>query len=204
MGSKGLPFKNRKLFEYTAKTIKEVHRDVIVSSDDEEIEKLSKEHGFNFHKRSPNNSRDESSLKDVMEEVISDYKIDKNDIVVVLLLTSPGRNFKDIQKGLNFFKKHKCKSMLCRTPAKVSPYLLFYKNDLHGEQVINHDLCRRQDYKECFQVSHFLCIFKVSELIRLNKNLLTQDTFFMDLDPDSLVDIDTCEDMKYFLNKKER
>ena len=61
------------------------------------IEKLSNTE-FNVLKREEKLSGDETSIRDVMQNVVEKYHLDKNCTIVMLYLTSPNRKYEDIQK----------------------------------------------------------------------------------------------------------
>lgn len=200
--SKGFPFKNRKLLEYTINEIPlDLHENTIVTTNDEEIiEKLSSTK-INILKRDERLSIDDVSIRDVMKDVVSNYSLNPSDTIVMLYLTSPGRKFLDIKKILNLYKEKKLNTLTCCVEPKSHPYLCLFKQDNnHGQQVISHDLYRRQDYPECFEVSHFVCIFQVEIIDKLNKNMYNSDTYFHKID--STVDVDYENDLQEFLEKK--
>ena len=171
-----------------------------MSSDDEEIKKMSDTYGFTYHHRSHLNASDTASTKSMMKEIIDDLNIDDDETIVMLYLTYPQRTLKDILGGITFFNEMHCKSMLCREELDHSPYLMMFDEENYkGRQVINHDLCRRQDYKKCFRLCHFLCIFKAGEIKKLNNNLYNVNTYFMPRSTTS-IDIDTGQDLERFLN----
>lgn len=195
--SKGFPEKNRKLFKYTAETIRNLDN-VYVSSNDIVIKSLSETYNFNFHKRSEKNASDTATTKDFVEEFAKDLKLEKEDIVVMLMLTYPERTKNKIDEALDFFIRQKCKSMLCRKEINNTPFLMmFEEKNFKGTQVIKHDLCRRQDYRKVFEISHFISIFKVGEVENLNNNLYNKDTIFYQIS-DKIVDVDTKNDMERF------
>jgi len=200
-GSKGLPGKNRLLFDETAKLLK--GKDVIVSTDDEILIEKSKEYNFNVHVRSEKNASDLATTKDFVLEIIKDLKFDKDDIIVMLYLTYPGRTLKDIENAINFFESNNANSLLCREKTSDSPYImLFEKPDNKGEQVIKHNFSRRQDYLEVFKLCFFVCIFKVKEVVNLNNNMYNNDTIYYKLN-DNIFDIDTIDDLeRYYKSKK--
>ena len=73
--------------------------------------------------------------------------------------------------------------------------------DNKGKQIITHDLYRRQDYPKCFEISHFICIFKVNELNNLNKNMYNDNTIFFPID--CVVDVDTQKDFDKVVKKND-
>ena len=73
--SKGLPFKNRKLFEFTAATIPKNERtNTIVSTDDEEVSRMAADRGFSVHPRTPEVSLATASTTDLLRRWPSSNK----------------------------------------------------------------------------------------------------------------------------------
>jgi CMP-N-acetylneuraminic acid synthetase len=197
--SKGLLFKNRKLLDYTINNIPtELHEKTIVTTDDEKIiEKLSATN-INVLRRDERLCLDDISIKDVMLDVVKKFQMKSDDIIVMLYLTSPGRKFSDIKKILDYYFDREIKTLTCCVEPKTHPYLVLYKKeDQKGEQVVEHDLYRRQDYPECFEIRHFVCIFQVEEIQRLNNNMYNESTIFYKIDND--IDVDHENDLKEFL-----
>tara|TARA_Y100001938_G_C8047192_1_gene409601 strand:- start:79 stop:702 length:624 start_codon:yes stop_codon:yes gene_type:complete len=192
--SKGIPFKNRRLFEYTAKTIpKKEYNNVIVSSDDEHILLTAKEYGFKTHIRSQDSASDESSTKDFMSEIINDMSLVGD--ICMLYLTYPQRTWKDVCEAYVFFNQLEAKSLLCKEPLQTHPYVCLYELDnSKGSQVISHDLCRRQDYPKCFKICHKIAILKHDEIKKLNSNLYNKDTVYFSID--KTLDVDEYSDLK--------
>lgn len=197
--SKGLPFKNRKLLDYTINNIPiELHEKTIVTTNDEKIiEKLSATN-INVLRRDEQLCLDDISIKDVMIDVVKKFQMKSNDTIVMLYLTSPDRKFSDIKKILGYYYERKIKTLTCCVEPKTHPYLvLFKKENQKGEQVVKHDLYRRQDYPECFEIRHFVCIFQVDEIQKLNNNMYNESTIFYKIGSD--IDVDHENDLKEFL-----
>ena len=197
--SKGLPFKNRKLLDYTINNIPiELHEKTIVTTNDEKIiEKLSATN-INVLRRDEQLCLDDISIKDVMLDVVKKFQMKSDDTIVMLYLTSPDRKFSDIKKILGYYYERKIKTLTCCVEPKTHPYLvLFKKENQKGEQVVKHDLYRRQDYPECFEIRHFVCIFQVDEIQKLNSNMYNESTIFYKIDSD--IDVDHENDLKEFL-----
>ena len=85
--------------------------------------------------------------------------------------------------------------LLCKKDIKgTHPYLyMFDLGDNKGKQLIEHNLYRRQDYPKVFELSHFISIFKVSELDNLNNNLYNDETIFYQIN--NVIDVDTVNDL---------
>jgi CMP-N,N'-diacetyllegionaminic acid synthase len=199
-GSKGLPGKNRKLFDYTINQIPENElKHVIVTTDDEMIHMWAINKKINTHWRKPELSNDEANIRDVLLNVILEKKIQRNDLVIMLYLTYPKRTWEDILKAWIFFKAHFAKSLLCReeqNPGEIHPYRWFIEQSLFdtGQQLVKHDLYRRQDYPKMFKASHYIFMGYAKEIKKLNKNLWNKDTVFFPTK--EAVDVDTIKDFE--------
>lgn len=195
-GSKGLPYKNRMLFDYTAISVKSVADDVIVTTDDEVLIEKAKGCGFKSRVRPDEFAQDTTSIKTVLHDLMNYYEMKQDDVIVLLYVTYPERTWKHICDGLQFYYNYKAKSMLCRKEWQyVHPCLcLWDMGNNKGKQLFYHNYFRRQDYPQVFQISHFLAIFEVSEFIKLNNQLYNDATVYMPID--NYVDIDTIEDVE--------
>ena len=192
--SKGLPLKNRKLFDSTFNSIPEPFRkNVIVTSDDIEILEKAKKENIKTIKRTKELATDTCSIKDVMMDVCKKFKLKQDDSIVMLYLTYPQRTWRNIEKALEYYKKNKISSLLCSKKISTHPYLCMLKESGNkGSQIVEHNLYRRQDYPECFEISHFICIFKVFALNMLNNNMYNKHTVYYPIE--DVIDIDTHSD----------
>ena len=200
-GSKGLPFKNRKLLPYTIDALPpDILPHLTITTDDEIILKECARRGLNYIVRPASLSGDAVSPKDVMTHSIKCLNIGPSDIVVLLYLTYPQRSWAMIESIQKVFIDKGLKSLLCRKDPDTHPYLCFYDNE-NGEpsQIIPHDLYRRQDYPPCFELSFYVCMFKAHELPFLGSYMFNSKTYFFPLE--SHLDIDTPEDFFEFKNE---
>lgn len=195
MGSKGLPFKNRQLFNKTADTIPEDKTSSVwVTTDDPVIADMAKDRGFNVINRPEYLADDVTPIRDVLAHSIG-YVASNSDLIVMLYLTYPERTWADIQEAMAFFLTYYqlgiSDSMLCKKEIKSHPYLMMYEkgvDGIFGDQIVRHDLCRRQDYPTCFEISHFVSIFKAGSIFKLNRNLYCDSTVFFPIR--DVIDVD--------------
>jgi CMP-N-acetylneuraminic acid synthetase len=207
LGSKGLPFKNRTLFKHTANIIPEEYKkSVWVTTDDPIVATLANDHGFNLIRRPDSLGRDTTSTREVLLHALTEIDSTPDDIIVMLYLTYPERTWEDIGRALTFFldyyKLGITDSLLCKKETKTHPYLCLQElgsNGIFGTQLTLHDLYRRQDYPKCFEISHYLCIFKSSAIYKLNRNLYCDSTIFYEIP--EVVDVDTQKDLDKFDGK---
>jgi N-acylneuraminate cytidylyltransferase len=206
MGSKGLPLKNRILFEKTAQIVPdEFRKGVWVSTDDPEIARMSIDHGFHVIDRPKELATDDASTRDVLVHAIEEAGIQPSEIIVMLYLTYPERTWEDVQNAMEFFFNQYqlgiANSMLCKKEVKSHPYLCLVEHGVggvFGKQLVQHDLCRRQEYPPCFEISHFVCILRADSIYTLNRNLYGEKTVFFQIK--EVVDVDTQADLEKIHN----
>lgn len=200
--SKGLPFKNRKLFDFTASVIPtNFKKNVFVSTDDEQIKLLTKKYEFNLIDRPEEISQDETSTKEVLLHFIKQCHLE-NKIIVLLYLTYPERTWSNIQKIIEYYCNinDQNSSILCKKQITSHPYLMMYELENNkGKQLIKHNLYRRQDYPNCFEISHFVAIFNSNIVEQLNENLYNDNTFFYPIN--DVIDVDYQKDLEKYAGK---
>lgn len=204
LGSKGLPFKNRTLFKYTADSIPKNRRtDVYVTSDDPEILESAKLYGFNIINRPSDYAEDSTSMKSTLLHALNVIESEENEEVIVLYLTYPERTWDDVILAhtyfLNFRSQGLGRSLLCKKECKTHPYLAMYEvgiDGAFGKQIVNHNMYRRQDYPKCFEICHFVIIFESNYINKLNDNLYSNNTIFYQIS--DVVDVDTKKDLARF------
>ncbi len=193
-GSKGFPLKNRKLFEYTAKTFPEHIKDrLYVSTDDEFIKEAAKEFNINVINRPEELAQDNTSMKDVVLHFKDSLQIESNCDIVLLYLTYPQRTWADIVKIYEYFSNRQEKSLVCCEDVKEHPYLCFQLQDNQkADLLIEHSLYRRQDYPSCVKMSMFVACYKADVLEELHDLMFEDNTIFYKLQQHK-VDVDYLE-----------
>ena len=113
-GSKGLPNKNflmlgsEKLYQITLGQALRCISEVIISSD-KNLEEELKFYKVKQHQRSPELSTDQSTMAELILELIRQYEL-QNSTIVLLQPTSPLRRDKDISKCIETYNKKDRKS----------------------------------------------------------------------------------------------
>lgn len=198
-GSKGWPRKNVSLFDHTARTIPSEHRDnVVVTTDDDSIAGMAETYNYQIINRPPEISKDDTDIKSTLQHVLDINSCTPKEVIIMLYLTYPGRTWDDVTNMYNHFVSSNAKSMLCRQPVKTHPCLVMLDNgDGTGKQVIKHSHYQRQQYPECFEISHYICMFRVSEFKKLNKNMYNSNTKYFSVD--RVIDVDHEHDYKQYI-----
>ena len=133
-----------------------------VSSDSEKILNLSKNYGANIIKRPRIYSKDSSSSESAWEHAIKYINKEKKicNYVFGIQPTSPLRDAKDFERGINIFEKNKLDSLF--TSLKINDYFIwFYKKKL----LANYDYSnrpRRQIIEDKFLENGSFYIFSSS------------------------------------------
>lgn len=200
-GSKGMPLKNRKLFDYTLKSFPEEYYDrVYVSTDDEFIKHCAQEIGVRFIHRPTELGQDETSMKDVVRHFIKTQKIAYDATIILLYLTYPERTWVDIETIYNHFKSRPEKSLVCCEEVEEHPYLCFHEKEGNkATLVIDHQFYRRQDYPKCVRMSMFVACYQADIIDELHDLMFEKNSIFYKLSHHK-VDVDYLEQ---FLQVKE-
>ena len=152
-GSKGIPNKNIKEFagkplilhsiEYALES-KLVH-EVIVSTDDSKISKISKDAGASVIKRPPELCTDTATTESAIEHYLHSSKV-KPDIIILLQVTSPLRPKDSLDEALRHFQKGEYDSLLSICPTHRFFWRVKGDNTAYAEyDYLNRP--RRQDIK---------------------------------------------------------
>lgn len=202
-GSKGWPRKNVSLFDYTASIIPIKYKKLVtVSTDDPQIVGLCEKYNFKVHHRDEEYATDSCDTKSAITNTLSQTKLTGDDIVIMLYLTYPGRKWADVESMYNTFVCSQYKSMLCRQPVKTHPYLTMYEAaDCTGKLVVNHSCYQRQQYPVCFEISHYICMFRYNELRKLGKNMYNKNTRYYNID--RCIDVDNESDFNLYKTQHE-
>jgi len=200
-GSKGFPNKNLILFDYLLEGIpKPLWSRMLVVTDNTFLQDICSASAIEWIDRPEQVSNDEASTKSVMEYAIEEMGIEDHETIIMLYTTYPERTYRDIVNAISFLVEHKADSLLCAKEPKTHPYLCLKANGNKGIQLEKHDLYRRQDYPKCFEISHYISIFKAGELKNLNNNLYNKNTIFFPIE--DKIDIDTEADFEKFKNTR--
>ncbi|MTK11385.1 MAG: acylneuraminate cytidylyltransferase family protein [Clostridiaceae bacterium] len=209
-GSKGLPRKNIKnlngkpLIAYTieaAKKSKYIDR-IIVSTEDEEIEQVSKNFGAEVpYLRPQEMAQDTSSVVDSIIHMINwlkgkeDYK---PDYICLLQCTSPLRNYEDIDGAIEKLFKTNMDGVVSVCEVEVNPYWtnVFEGNRLKYFLEQGKSIIRRQDLPKIYRLNGAIYVIRTDVFLR-EKTFETDDmTGYIMLNKNS-VDIDTLIDFKF-------
>ena len=133
-GSVGFPNKNRLLFQYTALQIPDYLKDrTIVSTDDEILKTSAKDLGFLVVDRPQELATSIANTRDVLNHVKDKMPIKDDDTIIMLYLTFPERQFKDVGEVYKFHKHNNALSTLCKSKVDKHPYLCLYEKHNHRE-----------------------------------------------------------------------
>jgi len=220
-GSKGLKRKALKkiygkpLISYTVRQAlkSKVFKEVVVSTDSREIQKVAKMYGAkSWFLRPKKFSNDRSAkLLAIRHAFIESEKFfnKKFDICVDLDITSPLRNVKDIKNSLTkFIKNKKCNNLLSICSAKKNPYYNMIEKNKNEYKMVRQkkNIFRRQDAPEVFEINASIYIFRRNTLLK-NYNLINKKTITYLMPRNRSVDIDDIYDfnfVKFSINKNEK
>ena len=206
-GSKGIRRKNlqklsgKPLIAHTiiaAKKTKSINK-IIVSTDDKEIGKISKNNGAEVPFLRPKQiSEDTSSIIEVIKHALKFLQENQSyvpDIIILLQPTSPLRTSQLITKTINTLKKSKATSVITVSKITKHPYASYWlKNDfLKPFKKNSPKYSRRQEFPDLFFPTGAVYTFWYDTLKKFNsfygpkiKPIVVRDE---DIDIDNLQDL---------------
>ncbi|MCE9018151.1 pseudaminic acid cytidylyltransferase [Bacteroides thetaiotaomicron] len=208
-GSKRIPHKNIALFKgkpiisYSIQAVIEsgIADEVMVSTDDEEIAKISKQYGAKIpFFRSKETSNDYVGVADVLVEVVNDYKKigEEFDYVLCVFATDPLLQ----TKNLKLAYEQLCNSSTAESISTIEVYSYPPQRGMiireNGEMQMLHPenySARSQDLQKIYHDSCQFFLFKTYALLR-DKKLYTKHTLPFIINELESQDIDTIEDWK--------
>lgn len=175
-GSKGIHQKNirllagKPLIAYTVESalMSEYISEVIVSTDDQEIETVSTKYGAKIVKRPDLLAQDDSPTIDAVFHVLESLKTqnEKQNVVVLLQPTSPLRNSQDIDNAIELFLKNECDSVISVCEYEHSPYWAYKIDNHYLKPIMGNDYLnkRRQDLPKSYMPNGAIYISTVGVL----------------------------------------
>ena len=207
-GSKGVPKKNIKLLKgkplihYTINAAREVFNDsnIYISTDSEEIKRISENTGINVPFLRPKElATDKSSSRDVLLHALDYYKNTNGfdpDILVLLQPTSPFRNTIHLQEALKLWDTS-IDMVVSVKETSSNPYYVLFEEEKNGflESSKKGDFTRRQDCPKVFELNGAIYIINPKSLRSKTINQFTKVKKYL-MDEISSHDIDSLLDWK--------
>lgn len=198
--SEGLPGKNRLLFDYTADFLQEAHLydEVIVSTNDPVVKEYARKRAFSIHDRKPEFAGPGVSIKQTLLNVIEELELPGDATVWLFYLPEVYKNLEDFKRAKERVIKEQIVSMCAFIPVKTHPYDCWYYDDRKQAMIryIENDVFRRQDKPPAWEHYHYICCSRVSEVSRLNHELIGPRTVPFWVDEETagrLIEVDTPE-----------
>lgn len=203
-GSKGVPKKNIKelagapLISYTIKAAKksEFITRVIVSTDSEEIADVARKYGAEVPFLRPAElSTDDAKAIDVYLYTIERLNLENDEQInefLVLLPTSPLRNYMDIDQAIKIFKKKNADSVISVTETEYPPQWIkrISEKGVLEDYFQGMNNLNRQEYEKTYIPNGAIYIFKYN-VLKKEYNYYTDKTYPYIMPNIRSIDIDT-------------
>lgn len=215
-GSKSIPRKNlvlldnKPLISYTIKAALDSRsiKEVIVSSDDDDILNLSIQMGAKTIRRPDNLAQDFSTSADGLFHVLINLKGEFSE-AILLQPTSPFRTSKHIDEAYSKFKAQNLKSLISVKSIDNKILKSFVSDDngyLSGIRNNEFPFMPRQSLPQTYMPNGAIYIVNIKDFLKHKTFLQHPCGFYLMNDEDSF-DIDTMQDLKeaqmIILNKKD-
>jgi CMP-N-acetylneuraminic acid synthetase len=176
---------------------------IIVSTDDEEIAKISRRNGAETPFIRPKSlARDDSQSIDVVTHAIKMLKDsdDEYDYVVLLQPTSPFRNSTHIDEAVKTLIEKSASAIISTTKSDINPKWMNTipeSGDMTSFLDKKYQNIRSQDLPVYYQLNGAIYLSKVNNLIQENTFFLKKNIFTYIMDRKSSIDIDDQYDFIY-------
>ena len=201
-GSKRIKNKNlvkingKPLIEYTLNAIKNIMSldNIYVSTNDENIIKITKKFNINFIRRPQNLCEDKSSSEDGIIHAINLIKKEKKiNHVIFLQITSPLRDNIDI---INCVKKYKKKKLDSIFSAFLAKRFIWTKTNRLSSLTFNYKKRERsQNMNNLIIENGAIFIFNVKKFLKFKNRIFGKFDFYK-MDENKSFDIDNLQDLK--------
>ena len=209
-GSKGIPRKNmmkvggKTLVQLSIEHALQLTDEVYVNSEDDEILEHAKEFGAIPYKRPMELAKDDTSLRDVISEMVGKGRgvfglMANIDDLLILLPTYPLRN---VQQTGDFWKRYlRAKklrgvpSALCCRPCDPPDLCVRLEDYCKSTPATDRLIYRRQERELCVKLSHYLVACDSKELYTLDDGFYAENTFLYPL-TEKPIDVDSEEDLQ--------
>ena len=210
-GSKRIPRKNLKILKnkpLIVHTIQEAKKSKLltsfyVSTEDENISKVSKSFGANVIKRPKLFAKDKTQGYVPIQHAINFLENKNNesvDIVVTLQPTSPLRKAKDIDNAISEFLKNKCETLVSVTNSCFPPEFMYKTKNKKLIPILKTKLKskRTQDMPKTYQINGAVYVTEKKFLLKHNSLLSKNPCFYImpferSIDIDSIYDFEFCK-----------
>lgn len=205
-GSKGIPKKNlvnflgKPLLQWSIEAAlnSKYITDVVVSSDDDDILRISQKHKNVITIRRPKElALDTSRTEPVLAHVIESLKGTTFDYLILLQPTSPLRKSDDIDEAFNKLLASYANSLISVCSNNYHPYKsLRINNEGFLEGIINNEypFFPRQELPQTYSANGAIYIIKVKDFIK-NHSLITSKTLYFKMSIERSLDIDSKIDL---------
>lgn len=204
-GSKRLPRKNvlplgdSPLIVHTINAAKKsgIFDTILVSSDDEEIISIAKEHhALAPFKRPESISNDTASSVDVIKHALNFYKAKGENFTHFMLLqpTSPLRTSNSIKDSLNLLREKDAKAIISVTECDHPPeWSNKIDESLSLENFLSDDIKgkRSQDIPASYRLNGAIYLLEVDTFIKSNSLMPDKNTFAYKMSKEESIDIDS-------------
>ena len=209
-GSSGFKNKNSLFFDYLAKFIKSNNffNKVIVSTNDYKVITKAKNYKFDIHKRKLKFSGPNVSIKSTLINVINEKNLFMIPNLVIWLFYIPivYRENKTFFNAKKIIETEHVTSLCSMIKVNNHPFNCWKIKNKKITQYIKNDIFRRQDLPAAYSHYHYVCCFKVKEILNLNSELLNNNTVPFILNDNlssKLIEIDTKADFIKFKNRNK-
>jgi CMP-N,N'-diacetyllegionaminic acid synthase len=202
-GSRGIPGKNRILFDTTADFIDKAgfFSAVYVSTNDPAIIPLASRRKYHVRQRPDELAGPTAPIRPALMDVVTHFALDRHAYLWLFYLSFPWHKLEHFLRAKHMIEASSAGSMMLFLPAKTHPYYCWGQDPKTGRmfKFVDTDIVSRQQFPPAYSNHHYISVTKVSALADLNDNLIgpTTEPFFLDpAESEQIVDLNELADFE--------
>lgn len=167
---------------------------VTVLTDQDDISHEVALYGCGATKHTDTATASQSSMRDAIWSYCEHIR--KTEVITLLDIAYTSRTWEDINLIWDYWKaQREIESLICRKKPLTHPWDCVANLDMYdqGEQLISlltgnmHDIHKKEEYPDVWEIVRFVIMFRVSELQALNSNMYNPKTKFYLIDEKQLI-----------------
>ncbi len=176
---------------------------IVVSTDSEEIAKISKEYGADVPFMRPDELANDTAPKlPVIQHVVKYLKDEEDeefDLVVDLDPTSPLRIVEDLENAYNIMVKKDAVNLFSVCPARKNPYFNMVELDeggyAHLSKKLENPVFRMQDTPSVYEMNASIYMYWTKHLLHMD-SVINEGSIIYEMPDERSIDIDSEVDFK--------
>lgn len=201
-GSKGIPNKNRLLFDRTIAFIRDLgfFDDIIVTTNDEVVAEMAERDGCRVHIRPDETAGATAPIKPAFQTMMDGLRLPGDSYLWLFYIPFVFRDAADFHAAKALIDANHPSSLSTFVPAKTHPFRCWGQDKATGKmfKFCDSEKVSRQDFPDAWANHHYIYAIRADALDSVNGNLLGPDTmpvYYTEAQAERLIELDEMADV---------